>query len=223
MFIFMATLQNSSRPDSGDVNICFPADEDIMMADLEKVSITNGLKADCLVKKIDMSVPALKILEGTNTNVDELNYLAKRLYSFSPNELTAFQGAIAHEGFRTIKDLINLTFCVSDYVVISDFSDLEKAGTNIYFAQHGGIASEDDLRNTDRAALAMDTLNSGRGTITPYGVVFHFGGEMEQLYNGRFFPNYDYTCDSVLTLGAESKNELPSTQNIVWLYLPMPE
>jgi hypothetical protein len=185
--------------------------------------VGNSVDPECYVEKVDKALPSLKVLEGNSVNVDELNYLARRLESFDSNELLQYQGAIAREGFHTIKDLINLTFCVADYAVISDFSDLEKVGTNIYFAQHGGVASKDELRNTDRRALAMDTLNSGRGIITPYGVVFKFDGEMEQFYDGRFFPRYDYTGDNVLIIGVASKNDLSSEQNTAWLYMPMPD
>jgi hypothetical protein len=219
----IATLCNASQIDAGSVEISFPVEEDKMMAELEKIHVGNGIEPSCLVQNIGGAVPALKIFEGKRVNPDEMNYLARRLDSFDPNELLQFQGAIARDGLHTMKDLINLTFNVSDYAVVSDFSKLEKADYSIYFAQHGGIANESDLKKTDLRALAAEVLSGNGGAVTPYGVVYKFDGTMDEIYNGRNFPQYDHDCDNILIVGLKSKNEAPSTQNIEWLYMPMPE
>lgn len=120
-----------------------------MMAELEKVHVGNGIEPSCLVQNIGGTVHALKVFEGKRIDPDEMNYLARRLDSFDQNELLQFQGAIARDGLHTMKDLINLTFNVSNYAVVSDFSNLEKAGSWIYFAHHGGVANESDVKKTD--------------------------------------------------------------------------
>jgi hypothetical protein len=221
--MFVATLQNASRPDIGNVDIYFPIEEDIMMSALNKIGITSSLVADCLIKNIDNSIPALKILEGTNINADEMNYLAKRLDSFVPNELTDFQGAIARDGFSRMKDLINLTFCVSDYVVITSFSNLETVGRNIYLAQHGGLATVSEMEHINFSALAFDILSADSGAVSPYGVVFKFRGALDEVYDGRHFPRYEYTSENILTVGMVLKDQPYITTNVEWLYMPMPE
>ena len=70
----------------------------------------------------------LKCLEDTDVNVDELDYLAKRLDSFSDHELQQFQAMAAKNCYYKLKDLINLTFSCQQVTVISDFTDLEAIG-----------------------------------------------------------------------------------------------
>ncbi len=80
-------------------------------------------------------------------NVEELNYLAKRLDSFDTGEAAQFQ-AMAHKlELFELKDLINLTFCCQQATVITDFSDLAAVGRDHYMNLHGGSASVDELTN----------------------------------------------------------------------------
>ena len=63
----------------------------------------------------------LKRTEMLTVNVEELNYLAKRLESFDTGEAAQFQ-AMAHKlELFELKDLINLTFCCQQATVITDF------------------------------------------------------------------------------------------------------
>ena len=86
------------------------------------------LKADCKVEEVDSFYTVLKRTEMLTVNVEELNYLAKRLDSFDTGEAAQFQ-AMAHrlELFE-LKNLINLTFCCQQATVITDFSDLAAIG-----------------------------------------------------------------------------------------------
>ena len=47
---------------------------------------------------------------------------------------------------------------------------------------HGGSASVDAL---DGEETARRLIESGGGTITPYGVVYDNGMKLEQVYDGR--------------------------------------
>ena len=49
---------------------------------------------------------ALSVLEDQFLDLDELNYLAKRMDSFDMNELFQFYAAAQYEGFHDPKDLI---------------------------------------------------------------------------------------------------------------------
>ena len=53
---------------------------------------------------------------------------------------------------------------------------------------HGGSASVDELNKLDGKGTARQLIESGSGTITPYGVVYDNGMKLEQIYDGRFFP-----------------------------------
>ncbi len=59
-------------------------------------------------------------------NLDEMDYLAKRLDGFDVGEALQFQAATSAKGISSIQDFINLTFCCQQITVVQDFRDSEK-------------------------------------------------------------------------------------------------
>ena len=218
-----AALSNPSHPEYGVATIPFPIPRDQYahcMELLAALEVGDALKADCKVEKIDSFYTVLKRTEMLTVNVEELNYLAKRLDGFDAGEAAQFQ-AMAHKlELFELKDLINLTFCCQQATVITDFSDLAAVGRNHYMNLHGGSASVDELNALDGEETARQLIESGSGTITPYGVVYDNGMKLEQIYDGRFFPCYYYEPNAI-TIAVTSKAEPEDTNHITWLYFPM--
>ena len=218
-----AVLSNPSHPEYGVATIPFPVPHDQYahcVELLEALEIGDAVKADCKVEKIDSFYTVLKRTEMLTVNVEELNYLAKRLDSFDTGEAARFQ-AMAHKlELFELKDLINLTFCCQQATVITDFSDLSAIGRDHYMNLLGGSASMDELNALDGKGTARQLIESGSGTITPYGVVYDNGMKLEQIYDGRLFPCYYYEPNAI-TVAATSKNEPEDTKHITWLHLPM--
>ena len=221
--MIQAVLSNPNHPDYGVVTIPFPIPHDQYahcMELLEALEIGDAVKADCKVEKVDSFYTVLKRVEMLTVNVEELNYLAKRLDSFDTGEAAQFQ-AMAHKlELFELKDLINLTFCCQQATVITDFSDLAAIGRDHYMNLHGGSAKTEELDALDGEETARRLIESGGGTITPYGVVYDNGMKLEQVYDGRFFPCYYYEPNAI-TVAVTSKSELEDTEHITWLYLPM--
>ncbi len=176
--MIQAVLGNPHHPEYGVATIPFPIPRDQhahCMELLEALEIGDAVKADCKVEKIDSFYTVLKRVEMLTVNVEELNYLAKRLDSFDTGEAAQFQ-AMAHKlELFELKDLINLTFCCQQATVITDFSDLAAVGRDHYMNLHGGSASVDELNALDGKGTARQLIESGSGTITPYGVVYDNG------------------------------------------------
>ena len=218
-----AVLSNPGHPEYGVATIPFPIPHDQYahcMELLEALEIGDAVKADCKVTKIDSFYTVLKRTEMLTVNVEELNYLAKRLESFDTGEAAQFQ-AMAHKlELFELKDLINLTFCCQQATVITDFSDLAAIGRDHYMNLHGGSAKTEELDALDGEETARRLIESGSGTITPYGVVYDNGMKLEPVYDGRFFPCYYYK-PNVITVAVTSKAEPEDTEHITWLYLPM--
>ena len=221
--MIQAVLSNPSHPEYGVATIPFPIPRDQYahcMEMLEALEIGDAVKADCKVEKIDSFYSVLKRTEMLTVNMEELNYLAKRLESFDTGEAAQFQ-AMAHKlELFELKDLINLTFCCQQATVITDFSDLAAIGRDHYMNLHGGSASVDELNALDGKGTARQLIESGSGTITPYGVVYDNGMKLEQVYDGRFFPCYYYEPNAI-TVAVTSKAEPEDTEHITWLHLPM--
>ena len=218
-----AVLSNPGHPKYGVATIPFPIPRDqytYCMDLLEALEIGDTVKADCKVVEFDSAYNVLKRMEQCTVNVEELNYLAKRLESFDTGEAAQFQ-AMAHKlELFELKDLINLTFCCQQATVITDFSDLAAIGRDHYMNLHGGCASVDELSALDGKGTVRQLIENGGGTITPYGVVYDNGMKLEQVYDGRFFPCYYYE-PNVITVAVTSKNEPEDTEHITWLFLPM--
>ena len=221
--MIQAVLGNPHHPEYGVATIPFPIPRDQYahcMKLLEALEIGDAVKADCQVQEINSFYSVLKRTEMLTVNVEELNYLAKRLDSFDTGEAAQFQ-AMAHKlELFELKDLINLTFCCQQATVIADFSDLAAIGRDHYMNLHGGCAKTEELDALDGEATARQLIESGSGMITPYGVVYDNGMKLEQVYDGQFFPCYYYEPNAI-TVAVTAKSEPEDTEHITWLYLPM--
>ncbi len=219
--IFQAALCNAKRIALDAVTISFPLAQeeyDHSLGLLAEQRMGDAVKQDCYVDTVTSGWPALKALEGQVVNVDELDYLAKRLDNLADDGCSEPFLAMADKLKLTdIKDLINLTFCCQQATVISDFSKLEEAGRQHYMNIHGGACSAEEWQQVNGTALAQELIKSGKGTITPYGMLYDNGMVLEALYTGKAFPAYaDNVVFLTLWVGPKGDQESPA-----WLGLPM--
>jgi hypothetical protein len=89
-----------------------------------------------------------------------------------------------------------------------------------FINRQGGAVPVSAMEGVDFKQEALDLMNSGQGMVTPYGVLFDYGLEVERLYQGREFPPYLYNQHiALLWLTHESAPEPKPT----CLYLPCPQ
>jgi hypothetical protein len=152
-----ANLSNPNRHDLNSVLVCLPiADHKMVYEKLTAADIGKATERDCHVTEVYGSCPVLKVLEAAEINVDELDYLAKRLESFNAQcELVQFQGLVVSHRYVDMTDLINLTFYCQGATVVKDFSNLEAAGREHYINIHGGVTVK-EMESIDFEKL--DTL-----------------------------------------------------------------
>lgn len=155
----------------------------------------------------------LKTLENQFVDLDELNYLAKRMESFfGEGEFSQFYEALKHEGFTSMKDIINLTFNMNRYPLIQDISDVTKIGREYLLITQGAIPA-DDLDNPMYAEKGRQLIQSGKGIFTEHGMLFvDEDTPFQELYDGEVFPFYLCDSDYVITVILEynDKQELIS-------------
>ena len=97
----------------GEATVPFPIppnEYESILEQMEALELGDAVRQDCRISEMDSAYPILKRLEGGSVNLDELDYLAKRLDSFTDQEAAQFQAAAVKFGISGIKDLINLTF-----------------------------------------------------------------------------------------------------------------
>ena len=217
--LIKATLSNTRHPEYGEVTIPLPiktSEYDRTMEMLANLEIGDVMGRDCKIMELSSPYSILQKLEGSEVNIDELDYLAKRLESFEADQDLQFQAAAFARGVASIEDFINLTFCSDQATVIYDFTKLEEAGRQHFMNLHGGCASTEELENLDGYETALLLIDGGGAEITPYGVLYDNGMQMEQLYKGGPFPPYLYDAYELVLPVSPTQ----SPQNKTYLYLP---
>lgn len=215
-------LSNARHPEYGVMTAPFPipAEEyDRIIEMLAALEIGDAIRRDCRVDQVSDEYPILKRLERNAVNIDEMDYLAKRLDSFCDQEVAQFQTMAVQLGIFDMTDFINLTFCCQQATVITDFSDLDEVGRRHFLTMNGGGAPLEDVNKINGRELAKALINYEQGEITPYGVVYDNGMMLERLYDGQTFPDYDYG-DTVLTVTMTGRDH-PDTET--YIHLPVPE
>lgn len=218
-------LGNKTHPEYGVATIPFPIPKEEyghVLEVLAPLEIGDAIKQDCEVLECLGYYTVLNRMVGTNVNLDELDYLAKRIDSFDIGEAAQFQAMAEKLDLTDIKDFINLTFCCQQATVINDFTDLEKVGREHYMNLNGGCALSRELEDLNGRETALMLISSGEGMITPYGVVYDNGMKMEQLYDGKVFPEYLYDA-SAIAVEVKTIDFDPSVLRSTCLFLPMPE
>ena len=217
-----AVLSNADHPEYGvaTIPLLIPRGQyDHCVELLEALEIGDASKADCHLDDLWDAWPVLNRLQGTQVNLDELDYLVKRLDGFDVGELSQFQAMAEKLDLTSMKDLINLTFCCQQVTVITDFSDLETVGRDHYLNTHGGCAGVEELEQLDGEETAILLITDNEGTITRYGVVYDNGMKLSQIYDGKHLPCYHYEPD-IISIGISSQQEPENCRDITWVYLP---
>ena len=184
-------------------NVIFPCTE----AEYQAVCKELALKDNYAFVRDVVEPKALALKKDTFVNLDEINYLAKRMDSFDQKELFSFFAAIETGDYVSTKDLINLTFNQTCYTLIRDVSNLKNIGYNRVLSSRGCIGV-DELEKMDLEKIGRELLSTGKGMPTNYGLLFRNENvAFEDVYKGKGFPAYYYTGGEVLGVEIEKGGE----------------
>jgi len=206
------TIKNSRDTDEKAVRVWFPCEEERLSRICDEVGIVMSKDTNCfIVEGSDRDF--IDAMRDFYCNVDELNFLTKRLDSFNTKERNIFYAAAVATDAKTMTDLINLTYNTHCYSVISDFNNLDEVGKDIYLNEAGGVSVK-EMEELDGRAIAEEIMkNSPIKAITNYGVVYQNRNEPELVYDGKHFPLYCWKDEiAMVELSAYGERE--------YLYLP---
>lgn len=190
----------------------FPCSDSYLRSILVKLQADDPDQTTLFLSEV-IEPEELSCLKDRFVNLDELNYLAKRMDSFFGDEEIRFFEAMKMEQFTEMKDLINLTFNVDKFTLIQDVSNLGKVGRTYLLDREGAIPAHDEA-DPKYAAIGRELLQSGNGICTEYGLLFpHRDRPFEEPYNGQTFPGYLY--DACLLTG-----EITYQKKTEYVYLP---
>lgn len=220
-----AIIENRWYPERGCATIPLPI-PDVEYAHcmelLEQLGIGDVTASDCYIKEIKAGTFALDALVKQEVNIDELDFLARSIDRYWGNEQPKFDAMAYKLQLRDIKDLINLSFGCEAATIITDFGNLKEAGRDNYMDIHGGCAPTSELDALDGEKLICDLIATGKGTITPSGVVFDNDMELSHEYVGQNFPLY-YDKAYLLELDLSPIPAMPEDSPPLTLLLPTPE
>ena len=218
-----AIICNKAYPDLGCATIPLPIPEEEYarcIELLEGMRIGNAAANDCYIDQLNGAPPYLDVLEKQEVNIDELDFLARSLDRYTADEMAKFQSVAASRGIRDIPTLIDLSFCCEGVTVITDFSDLESVGKHHYLDTHGGCEVKDVYDALNGEAIARELIAKGEGRITPYGVLYENGMQMEAAYIEGVFPTY-MDREYLVEVGLEPSPAAPAGKPPTTLFLPM--
>lgn len=180
---------------------------------MRQIGIVETVPMCRLVEVLDKNNP-LHPFAGQTVNMDEVNYFAGRMEGLTEYEKKVLSAYVSGYGVETMQDLINLTFSMKGLSLITDFSDTEQIGKRLYMDEFLAI-TEEEKQQTDFMEFADRTLKESRVKVLPNGVFVEHGFEMQEVYNGKTFPEYFASVETVAAI--EVQNQSGDTE---YLYLP---
>jgi hypothetical protein len=212
------TLRRYDAPSYRIAVIVFPAHEPDLESVLDGIGVGITTEKNCLVDRVSGDEGVLQGLTGQCINADEMQYLAKRLDSLDKNELQTFRAAVYAEQPETVKDMINLSFNLHAYTAVTDFCDISRIGKTHELSRRLSICAQ-EMEETDFAMIGRRLISEQKGVITPYGVLYSTGNEIQEIYSGEQFPQYSHRGDDVAIVGLEV-GDYHSGIKCEYLYLP---
>ena len=172
------------------VNIDFPVSDEMLNVILENSEMPTDTTLPFLVEDIHYPIE-LSALNARNVNLDELNFLARRLDSFTEEEIEQFFATTEHENAQSLKNMINLTYNLDKFTLIKNVGDMTKVGRD-YTLNTEGCVPADSRYDVKYAEIGRKLLASGRGVFTERGLLFVEDKPIEEVYDGKTFPGFAY-------------------------------
>lgn len=179
------------RNDDHEIDLQFPISENKLYAKLAEIHAIEGKDAPQSAFVTEVYWPEeLSMLKDRFANLDELNYLARRMESFDYHEYDQFLIGITKLENPTEKDLINLTFNLDHFTLCKDVSSYGKIGREYVMNTEGAVPAHDE-DDPKYAAIGKALIDRGLAQITAKGLlIYNPFDELTEVYDGQTFPEY---------------------------------
>lgn len=194
----------------GHRSIELPLSDEKLNFQMRQMGIRETIPKGKLVKVSEKDNPLQK-LEGQFLNMDEVNFFARRMEHLTEYERKVLAVYANDCDVSTIKDLINLTFSMKGLSLLTDFSDASQVGVRLYTDEFSEIP-EEQMNFTE---FAKNALKESNVKVLPYGVLVDHGFELLEVYNGKTFPKFIVSEETVVVVEVQN-----TTGDREYLYLP---
>lgn len=159
----------------------------------------------------------LNTLVGTVVDINELNFLTKRLETMRLYDWRVMSAYLSVHEAHDVITMINLTYSMEGLSWLEDESmaDKEAVGKQLYMDRHREVSSLEDTK-IDFAAYADEVLGNSLVMEVMGGFYVENCFSMREAYNGRTFPLHVYGPDNAI-IYLEIGNR---AGDIEYLYLP---
>ena len=128
-----------------EIDVRFPISESELFAKLAEIHAVEGRNTAQSVYVSEVYWPEeFSALKNWYVNLDELNYLARRMESFDTLEYDQFLIGITKLDSKEVKDLINLTFNLNRFTLCQDVSSYGKIGRAYVLNTEGSVPAYDE-------------------------------------------------------------------------------
>lgn len=220
-FPFAAFITNLGKYNEGELIgewACFPTTPEEIQRVFKRIGI--GEKDDFgqpyeewFITDYDCYVSGLYDVLGEYESLDELNYLASRIYELSSSEQEVFEAVVEMGEYTgSLQDLINLTENLDCYELYSDIHSDSDLG--YYWAEESGAYDTDRMgalaNYIDYEGFGRDIrLNEG-GEFTDYGYLVNNRSRFIEQYNGT---REDIPDECKVFLPEEKQELAPATED----------
>lgn len=194
----------------GHRSIELPLSDEELNFQMRQMGIRETIPKGKLVKVSEKDNPLQK-LEGQFLNMDEVNFFARRMEHLTEYDRKVLAVYANDCDVSTIKDLINLTFSMKGLSLLTDFSDASQVGVRLYTDEFSEIP-EEQMNFTE---FAKNALKESNVKVLPYGVLVDHGFELLEVYNGKTFPKFIVSEETVVVVEVQN-----TTGDREYLYLP---
>ena len=176
-----------------EIDVRFPISESELFAKLAEIHAVEDRNAAQSVYVTEVYWPEeFSALKDRYANLDELNYLARRMESFDTLEYDQFLIGISKLDSKEVKNLINLTFNLHHFTLCQDVSSYGKIGRAYVLNTEGSVPAYDE-DDPKYAAIGKELIDRGLAQITAKGLLIYNPFEkLTEVYDGQTFPEYYY-------------------------------
>ncbi len=192
----------------------FPIKEQDLQELCNKLEIENSNSSTATITEIYDDDRANKLLKDKVFKLEELNYFTKNFELLSDFDKNIFYAVSEAKNYDNLKDMINLTLNTHHYSLVSDFSNLNAKGKQLYLNANGG-ASVEYLKTFDGEQYVVDIMKNNTPLPTSYGFVYVNDNDEVTIYNGNCFAPIGNSNPITLCLNTDSDRD--------FLYLPCQE
>ena len=154
-----------------EIDVQFPISENELYAKLAEIHAIEGKEAPQSAFVTEVYWPEeFSMLKDRLANLDELNYLGKRMESFDTLEYDQFLIGISKLDSKEVKDLINLTFNLNHFTLCQDVSSYGKIGREYVLNTEGAVPAHDE-DDPKYATISKDLIDRGLAQITERGLL----------------------------------------------------